>query len=513
MPWMATDIRKARNEFVILADKGVGSFAKLCRSAGISRITGYRWLNRYRRLANINDLVELNRRPHSSPNKTSPDIENKVLEMRDRFGWGPRKLSASLKEERILLAPSTVHRILRSHRRMPIVRTDSAAWMVRILLDNNPLHVLKQEFPGNDQISGLAERIRAGRPWERRKAVAIVGCLKGVTSATIADCVSVKPRTVTRYVERYSSGGCNELFRRRKPRRVDVEGDKRLLFSLLHSPPSAYEINRTTWKLDDLHSILVRDGHRISRQRIPILIKAAGFRWRKAKVVLTSRDPEYRVKVEGIKKILSTLTENERFFSIDEFGPCAIKERGGRKRVSPGESYEVPQFQKSKGWLILTAALELSRNRITHFYSLKKNTEEMIRMVELLRAEYRNCTTLYLSWDAASWHVSQSLLSHLEKLNADARRDGHPDIRCAPLPAGSQFLNVIESVFSGMARAIVHNSDYSSVDAAKSAIDRYFEERNAHFLVYPKRAGHKIWGQERTASEFREGQNCKDPSY
>ena len=513
MPWRATDVRKARSEFVILADKGGESFAKLCRTAGISRMTGYVWLNRYRRLANINDLAELNRRPHSIPNKTSPDIENKVLEMRDRFGWGPRRLAASLKEERILLASSTVHRILRSHRRIPIVRTDSAAWMVRILLANKPLHVLEQEFPGNDQISGLAERIRAGRPWERRKAIAVIGCLKGVPTATIADCVNVKHRTVKRYFERFSSGGSTGLFPRRKPRCVDLEGDKRLVFSLLHSPPSAHGINRTTWKLDDLHSILVKDGHHISRQRIPVLIKAAGFRWRRAKVVLTSRDPDYNVKVEAIKKTLSDLTENEAFFSIDEFGPFAIKQRGGRKLVSPGESYEVPQFQKSKGWLILTAALELSRNRITHFYSLKKNTEEMIRMAELLRGEYRGCTTLYLSWDAASWHMSQSLLSHLEKLNAEARRDGHPIIKCAPLPAGSQFLNVIESVFSGMARAIIHNSDYSSVETAKSAIDRYFEERNAHFFASPKRAGHKIWGQERASSEFSEGHNCKDPRF
>ena len=513
MPWRGTDIKKARNEFVILADKGVGNFAELCRSVGISRITGYRWLNRYRRLANINELVELNRRPHASPNKTRPDIEHKVLEMRDRFGWGPRKLSASLKEDRILLAPSTVHRILRCHRRIPMARTDPAAWMVRLLLANNPLQGLEQEFPGNDQISGLAERIRAGRPWERRKAVAVIGCLKGIPSTTIADRVNVKNRTVRRYFERYSSGGCTKLFPRRKPQLVDVEGDKRLVFSLLHSPPSTYGINRTTWKLDDLHTILIKAGHHISRQRIPILIKAAGFRWRKAKVVLTSRDPDYNVKVEAIKKILSTLIKNEAFFSIDEFGPFAVKQRGGRKRVSPGEGYEVPQFQKSKGWLILTAALELSRNRITHFYSLKKNTEEMIKMADLLRAEYRDCTALYLSWDAASWHVSQGLLSHLEKLNAKARSDDRPIIKCAPLPAGSQFLNVIESVFSGMARAIIHNSDYSSVDAAKCAIDRYFEERNAHFFASPKRAGHKIWGQECASSEFSEGQNCKDPKF
>jgi hypothetical protein len=83
----------------------------------------------------------------------------------------------------------------------------------------------------------------------------------------------------------------------------------------------------------------------------------------------------------------------------------------------------------------------------------------------------------------------------------------------APLPAGAQFLNVIESVFSGMAKGIIHNSDYPSVDAAKDAIDRYFKERNDHFVHCPKRAGRKVWGQERVPSEFSEANNCKDPMY
>jgi len=32
-----------------------------------------------------------------------------------------------------------------------------------------------------------------------------------------------------------------------------------------------------------------------------------------------------------------------------------------------------------------------------------------------------------------------------------------------------------------MARAIIHNSDYPSVEAAMFAIDRYFDMRNLHF--------------------------------
>ena len=103
-----------------------------------------------------------------------------------------------------------------------------------------------------------------------------------------------------------------------------------------------------------------------------------------------------------------------------------------------------PYGKSRKGWLILTAALELSRNQVTHFYSRAKNTDEMIKMADLLRDQYHACRTIYLSWDAASWHVSKKLNGHLEKLNQQAG----PIMKTAALPAGAQFLNVIESVFS-----------------------------------------------------------------
>ena len=66
----------------------------------------------------------------------------------------------------------------------------------------------------------------------------------------------------------------------------------------------------------------------------------------------------------------------------------------------------------------MTAALELSGNQVTHFYSPKKNTAEMIRMMELLVQKYRDRRKLYLSWDAASWHISKSLYQRVEKHNA-----------------------------------------------------------------------------------------------
>jgi hypothetical protein len=187
----------------------------------------------------------------------------------------------------------------------------------------------------------------------------------------------------------------------------------------------------------------------------------------------------------------------------------------GKKLVGPDEYPSVPQFQKSKGCLILTAALELSTNQVTHFYSEKKNTGEMIRMLDVLLQKYRGCQHIYLSWDAASWHISKKLHERVETVNDQAYREEHgtPEVGLAPLPASAQFLNVIESIFSGMARAIIHNSDYSSVEEAKSAIDRYFRERNEFFQEHPKRAGKKIWGDELVPCNFSEAQNCKDPNW
>ncbi len=332
---------------------------------------------------------------------------------------------------------------------------------------------------------------------------------------------NVSSETAAKWVDRFRKGGSPGLLDRssrplHSPRRLSAERTddecKAVLVSILHRPPSEFGINRSSWRIVDLQRTVREHGMPLSGARLQRVIRSTGFRWLKARIVLTSKDPEYAQKVAAIKAILASLQADEAFFSIDEYGPFSIKKKSGRKRVAPNETYVVPQWQKSKGWLILTAALELSTNQITHFYSRKKNTDEMIKMADILRSCYANCRRIYLSWDAAAWHISKKLKAHLDNLNRNAARN-YPILEMAPLPAGAQFLNVIESVFSGMARAIMHNSDYPFFEAAANAIDQYFAVRNAHFRAEPTRAGRKIWQRERTRGEFSETNNCKDPLY
>lgn len=336
----------------------------------------------------------------------------------------------------------------------------------------------------------------------------------GFSQRKISEFLSINKTTVRKHLSAYESGGVEALFKREsRPLLADDENIKKAVFTILHEPPSVHGINRSNWRLCDLQSTLKSQGHDLGEKTITTIIKKAGYRWRSAKVVLTSTDPEYREKLEKIQSILSVLNEDERFFSIDEFGPFSIKAKAGKVLVPPGVQPSVPQWQKSKGWLILTAALELSTNQVSHFYSTAKNTDEMIRMANLLIDQYCNCAKLFLSWDAASWHVSKKLSKYIEKHNATAETQKKPLVELAPLPASAQFLNVIESVFSGMARAIIHSSDYPSVDVAKDAIDLYFAERNTHYKENPRRAGKKIWGKEKVPCEFDASNNCKDSAY
>jgi transposase len=301
-----------------------------------------------------------------------------------------------------------------------------------------------------------------------------------------------------------------------KARQALITEKKERLVKIIHEPPPLHGVNRTTWTLETLSAAYRKvHGEGVSRTMVSLYFNELGYKFKKARKVLTSPDPEYRTKLKQITAILSRLGRREKFFSIDEFGPCAVKQRGGRALVPEDVIRTIPQRQRSKGSLICTAALELSTNQVTHFYSKRKNTSEMIKMLETLVAKYHDQDRIYLSWDAASWHASKAFIERVDAINAQPGNPASlvPRVELAPLPSGAQFLNVIESVFSGMARAVIHNSDYESVNECKRAIDRYFRERNAAFAKNPRRAGNVIWGKEREPPVFSEANNCKDPRY
>jgi transposase len=352
------------------------------------------------------------------------------------------------------------------------------------------ISVLKQWRRSNDR-----------RKWEI--AVALLELTGGASVSQICRKIERSHKAVDSWCRLYESSGISGIIVPRRKKQSEetlmaIDEKKKRLVKLIHESPHAQGINRASWSLHALCDAYQRIyGEYVSISSVSDYFRLAGYKFKRAIKVLTSNDPTYREKLTNITYTLSHLASDEKFFSVDEFGPFAVKIQGGRALV-PGDSIRtIPQRQKSKGSLICTAALELSTNQVTHFYSSRKNTGEMIKLLKMLIEQYKNEKRLFLSWDSASWHISKALYKEIEKVNSEWFRSQNntPLVELMPLPVSAQFLNVIESVFSGLARAIIHNSDYQSVDKCKEAIDGYFSERNKAFADHPRRAGNKIWGE------------------
>jgi transposase len=197
--------------------------------------------------------------------------------------------------------------------------------------------------------------------------------------------------------------------------------------------------------------------------------------------------------VEKILDTLQGLQPGEAFFFIDEVGPYQVKKYGGKSLMAKDQIVKIPEFQKSKGKVIFAAALEALSNQMSWVFTADKSSQSFITLIEKLAREYAFISKMYLTWDALSVHSSKAVMEWIATHNQSGN---DPAMEVVPLPANSQFLNVIEAVFGGMKRAVIVNSDYSSAQDMQAAIARHFEERNQFYRDNPKRAGNKIWDKQ-----------------
>ena len=96
MPWESKTVEELRKEFV-LAAKSSNNFSSVCREFGITRKTGYKWIDRF---DNGESLENKSRKPNTTSNKTPIEIENKILDLRNENpGWGARTIKQVLENQ------------------------------------------------------------------------------------------------------------------------------------------------------------------------------------------------------------------------------------------------------------------------------------------------------------------------------------------------------------------------------------------------------------------------------
>ncbi len=96
MPWQRTEPMDERLSFIVSWREDGVSMAELCRRYGVSRKTGYKWVDRYE-AAGLAGLQERSRAPLRHPHQVAPALAEAALGVRRSHpSWGPRKVRAWL---------------------------------------------------------------------------------------------------------------------------------------------------------------------------------------------------------------------------------------------------------------------------------------------------------------------------------------------------------------------------------------------------------------------------------
>lgn len=94
MPWSETSPMDQRVQFIADYLRDSMTVTELCELYGVSRKTGYKWIDRYLRQGPAG-LDARSRRPRHSPNETPEELVKVFLEVRRRHPtWGAKKLLA-----------------------------------------------------------------------------------------------------------------------------------------------------------------------------------------------------------------------------------------------------------------------------------------------------------------------------------------------------------------------------------------------------------------------------------
>ncbi len=98
-------------------------------SLSVAPTTAHKWKTRWLAASAVEQAsgrwaLDRSSRPHRSPRRSSPEIEARVCEARERTGWGPRLIAGETG-----VAHSTVHAILSRHGRSRAPRTAKATFV------------------------------------------------------------------------------------------------------------------------------------------------------------------------------------------------------------------------------------------------------------------------------------------------------------------------------------------------------------------------------------------------
>lgn len=144
------------------------SVPRAAESAGVSRMTVYKWLRRYDE-SGPEGLQDRSSRPRISPRQTSRELAERVMQLRRQKRWGPHRIGPALGMPR-----STVYQILRRQGESRLKVYDRSTGIPIRYVKERPGQLVHLDVKklgripdgGGHALLGAAARVSKGAGWE-----------------------------------------------------------------------------------------------------------------------------------------------------------------------------------------------------------------------------------------------------------------------------------------------------------------------------------------------------------
>jgi transposase len=329
------------------------------------------------------------------------------------------------------------------------------------------------------------------------RALMLLGYAEGQSISRIAGEMSMSRSAVNRVVNRAleigAAAALDDQPRTGRPPRLTAEA-RAWLVALACQKPKELGYPHELWTIDLLtrhvRSRCRKAGHRslleVSGGTVSKILARNKVRPHKVRYYLERRDPDFDQKMVQILMVYEEVQLQQAEGEDDATVTISYDERPGMQAIEskapdlppvPGKHPAVGrEFEYIRhGTSSLLAGIDLVTGHVHHLMRDRHRSREFIEFLELLDASYPPDKKIRLILDNHSAHLSRETNDYLKTV---------PNrFEFVFTPVHGSWLNLIETLFSKMARSVLRHIRVASKDELWNRIDAYFKDLNAAPVV------------------------------
>src|SRR5450432_3251566 len=350
------------------------------------------------------------------------------------------------------------------------------------------------------------ESARKSRTEEKRRtlrAAFLLDSLSGQSDEAIAQHYHVSRSTVVLSIQKFLQFGLDaalgELPRPGKPRQLPDDAIAWVQHCACQKPKElGYSYELWTYKLlvAHLRQHCVAAGHpallRLSRSKLHKILRQGELRPHKIRYYVEKRDPDFEIKMASVLHVykeVEIVNEYRRGEAGRQLGMVTISydEKPGIQALATTTPDRPPVVGTHPshlrdgeyvrlGTVSLLAGLDLHTGRVTEIVRDHHASADFIALLSKLDEDYAPQTRIRLLLDNHSAHISKETQGWLAL---------HPQrFEFVFTPRHGSWLNIVETMFSKMARSMLRGIRVASKQELIDRIHLYFQHINADPVIF-----------------------------